>query len=161
MSDNVKLRAASDDDFTAMIAGFAPTGYRIANGGIESDVVLTMLRGLAQSVRSKFDPAAWMIVMDDEVVGLCSLLHAPDDAGQIAIGYGVAASRRGHGCCGAAIAQLAQWASGHPQIHAITAETATTNLPSQAVLSRNGFMQIGTRHDAEDGALICWRLALR
>jgi RimJ/RimL family protein N-acetyltransferase len=40
----------------------------------------------------------------------------------------------------------------------LKAETAVANLPSQAVLRRNGFCVAGQRMDAEDGALLCWEL---
>ncbi len=156
MNSETHIIAAGDADFAELIAACAPAGYCLADGGVESADVLTMLRGLAQSVRGQFEPAAWMIVDGDEVVGLCSLLHAPDDAGRIAIGYGIAASRRGRGHCSAAIGALVLWAAAHPYIRAITAETAIANLPSHAVLMRNGFTQMGTRDDAEDGALYCW-----
>ena len=156
----IRLIPASDVDFAELIAGRAPAGYRLADGGIESADILSMLRRLAQSLRNAFEPAAWMIIDGDEIVGLCSLLHTPDAEGKIAIGYGIAASCRGRGHCGAAIGALVKWATVHPQLCAIVAETAITNLPSQAVLIRNGFVQTGTRDDAEDGALYCWELTL-
>jgi RimJ/RimL family protein N-acetyltransferase len=42
-------------------------------------------------------------------------------------------------------------------VTALTAETSTSNEPSQRVLVRNGFVQVGERIDDEDGRLICWR----
>jgi DNA-directed RNA polymerase beta subunit len=40
-------------------------------------------------------------------------------------------------------------------VTALTAETSTSNEPSQRVLARNGFVQVGERVDDEDGQLIC------
>jgi RimJ/RimL family protein N-acetyltransferase len=157
---DIRLVTASDSDFDALIAGAAPDGFLLAPGGIEASAVLTMLQGLANANRVAFDPAAWMILRGDEVCGLCSLLHAPDADGRISIGYGVAEQYRGQGICSAAIKELANWAKGHPAITAILAETSTTNLPSQSVLSNNGFVQTGTRIDDEDGALLCWSLSV-
>ena len=60
-----------------------------------------------------------------------------------------------------AIADLVVWARGDDRVDAILAETGVGNLPSQRVLSRNGFRQTGTRTDAEDGPVICWQIATR
>jgi hypothetical protein len=68
----VTLHAASDEDFIALIAGTAPVGFDIADGGIETPETLTMLHGLAQSVQAQWttapvQPTAWMIVYHDQV----------------------------------------------------------------------------------------------
>jgi RimJ/RimL family protein N-acetyltransferase len=158
-----RLIAASDADFTGLIdnllsGGSQVSGFSVANGGIETAEVLLMLQGLANNVRQDFSPAAWLILENDHIVGMCSLISAPDADGAIAVGYGIAAGYRGKGICKRAIAKLAEWARSHPQISAITAETALTNGPSQGVLLQNGFEKCGERHDPEDGALFCWRL---
>ena len=62
----------------------------LAAGGLAAPEVLQILRSLAISVRKDFDPAAWLIVEDGEVVGLCSLKHAPDSHSAVEIGYGIA-----------------------------------------------------------------------
>jgi RimJ/RimL family protein N-acetyltransferase len=155
---DIQLIAASSADFDALIAGGGPNGFMLAPGGVETPDILKMLQGIANSIRTNFDPVAWMIVRDNEVCGLCSLLIPPDTGGRITIGYGVAEQYRGQGICSAAIAQLVDWAKGHASIMVIQAETSTTNLPSQRVLSNNGFVQTGTRTDDEDGSLLCWKL---
>jgi hypothetical protein len=81
------LIEATDADFAALIEGGKAAEYAITDGGIESAEVLGMLRDLARNIRSEFTPAAWMIVEDSVVIGLCSLLCAPDKAGVISIGY--------------------------------------------------------------------------
>lgn len=151
---------AQDEHFERLAAGETPDGLRLAEGNIEGPEVLTMLRGLATSVRAKFSPAAWLIVEDREIVGLCSLLGAPDAEGAAAIGYGVAASRRGRGSARRAVADLVHWARSAPAINALTAETSIHNIASQRVLEANGFARIGTRTDPEDGELFLWRNAL-
>jgi RimJ/RimL family protein N-acetyltransferase len=75
----------------------------------------------------------------------------------VEIGYGVAPSRRGLGVAGRAIAEVVAWARRDPRAEALSAETSTTNLASQAVLTRNGFLRVGERIDEEDGPLILWR----
>lgn len=153
------LVAAEDEDFAVLIAGGPVRGWRVTEG-IETEAVLAMLRGLAAEVRTAFRPAAWLIIEDNNVVGLCSLLEPPIPGRELKIGYGVAPTRRGRGVAGRAIAELVVWARSHAHIDAITAETGTGNPASQRVLTANGFAQVGTRIDAEDGALQCWRIGV-
>lgn len=152
------LIEASDADFVALIAGQSPGRHPVVEGGIETGEVLLMLQGLASSVEQQFHPAAWLIIDEDRVVGMCSLLAAPTVDGSVPIGYGIANNYRGKGIGKRAIAALVDWACGDPRITAITAETAVGNGPSQGILIHNKFVKSGERHDEEDGALVCWRL---
>jgi len=115
-----------------------------------------MLADLAEVVRESFSPAAWLIVEDNEVVGLCSV-KAPPSGGVIDIGYGVAPTRQNRGIAGRAIGEIVAWARKVPQVRAVTAETTPANFASQRVLERNGFVKVGKRVDEEDGPVLCWR----
>ena len=97
-----------------------------------------------------------MIVSGDEIVGLCGY-HKPPRNGEVEIGYGIAQSHRKLGHATRAVAAIIEHASQDSTIKSIVAETTTSNLPSGRVLANNGFVQVGTRHSAEDGDLICWR----
>lgn len=152
------LVEATDRSFAALIDAESIDGWAVAPGGLESASILKMLRALALQVRSVRSPAAWLMVESDEIVGLCSLMAAPDRSGAIEIGYGVAASRRGKGIASRAIADLVRVMADQRGITALTANTAIDNLASQKVLQNNGFRKIGRRTDAVDGELICWRL---
>lgn len=155
---SVTLQPASDADLAALALGVALPGLQVADGGIETPEVLIMLRELAGRIRPGFDPAAWLVVAEAEIVGLVSLVQAPS-AGVIIIGYGIAPSRRKRGHATAAVGALGDWARQDHRVIAIAAETSATNLPSQRVLAANDFTCTGRRDDAEDGALLCWRLA--
>jgi hypothetical protein len=154
----VVLLAADDEVFARLVAGHAPEGFALAAGGIEGRPILEMLRDVAARVRAGISPAAWVIIENGEAVGLCSLMNAPDAAGQVEIGYGVAASRRGQGAASRAVAEMVRWAHTQPDITHVTANTAVANLASQRVLAANGFSRTGTRTDPEDGDLICWKI---
>jgi len=97
-----------------------------------------------------------MIVIDNEVVGLCGEKHAPDSDGMVEIGFGVASRRRGRGYATRAIAELIDIAARDMLVHRLMAETAVANIASQRVLERNAFVRTGTRSDPEDGELIVW-----
>ncbi|MGO7155118.1 GNAT family N-acetyltransferase [Rhizobium leguminosarum] len=146
-------------DFDALLKGIAPAHLRpVQDSAIAPPEVLAMLSRLAADIGAEFSPSAWMIVEDDEIVGLCSVIKVPQD-GKIHIGYGVAPTRQSRGCTTRAIGQLLEWARDDPRVALISAETGFENVASQRVLERNGFVRIGERIDAEDGPLICWEAA--
>ena len=119
-----------------------------------------MLGALAGTVRPQIDPAAWLIVNDDEVVGLCSITKPFVSPGMIEIGYGIAPERRGRGFATRAVGKLLELARADERIKIVAAETAVGNSPSQRTLEKNGFTRVGGRIDPDDGALICWQAAV-
>jgi RimJ/RimL family protein N-acetyltransferase len=145
-----------EDDYARLSLGQAPRDLRLADTPIAPPEVLAMLVDLARRVGAHFSPAAWLIVENGEAVGLCSITKPPQN-GVVEIGYGVAPSRQGRGSAGRAIAEIVRWARTDPRVEALSAETSTTNLASQAVLTRSGFLRVGERVDDEDGPLIVWR----
>jgi len=144
------------EDYASLLRGRAPRSFELADTPIAPAPVLQMLAEVAATVRPAFAPASWLIIEADEVVGLCSVTRPPSN-GVIDIGYGIAPSRQGRGFARQAIAEIVEWARQTPGVTALTAETSTSNEPSQRVLARNGFIQVGARIDDEDGQLICWR----
>jgi RimJ/RimL family protein N-acetyltransferase len=143
------------DDYAALIAGDAPRDLALADTPIAPTGVLQMLAEVAAGVRQSFAPASWLIVEDDEVVGLCSITRPPEN-GAIDIGYGIAPSRQGRGIATRAVGDIVDWAMGEPRLTVITAETSVANAPSERVLMRNGFAKVGERVDEQDGLLNCW-----
>jgi len=148
---------ATASDFAALLNGAAPTNLRLVpDSVIAPPEVLQMLANLAGTIRTGFAPAAWLIVEDGELIGLCSVARLPE-GGEVHIGYGVAPSRQGRGAATRAIADLLAWAGADPRVGLVSAETGADNVASQRVLERNGFVRTGERLDDEDGPLICWQ----
>ncbi len=154
------LLEATDAHFAALIAGEAPDGLAVAEGGVETPEVLAMLRALSDEVGESFQPNAWLIVEDGEVAGLTSLVRTPYVGDTVMIGYGVAASRRGRGIATRAVAQLLAWARADYRVATVTAETAIDNTASHRVLEANGFTRSGERTDEDDGELFCWSVGV-
>ena len=94
----------------------------------------------------------------NEVVGLIGLKAPADAEGKIEFGYGIADSRQRRGHATRAVALMLKDIARDSRVRIVTAETAVANIASQRVLEKNGFQRIGTRLDAEDGEVICWRL---
>jgi RimJ/RimL family protein N-acetyltransferase len=154
---------AGDVDFSEMLRGdrVLSSGLTIPEVGVDEPFVLEHVRGLAATLHAQgYTGGNWMVVAGGEVVGLCGFKHVPTPAGEVEIGYGMAAARRRRGHATAAVAALIDAARRDPAVRAVLAQTAVDNIASQRVLAKNGFERIGTSHDPEDGELIVWRIAL-
>ena len=130
-------------------------GLTIAEGGIGAHWVTELVRTTAAEA-SEFTSRdlAWMIAQDDEVVGLISATK-PAGRHRFEVGYGVAASREGHGHGTAAVRHVLDIARAQG-LAGLTAETAPDNPGSRRVLEKNGFVRAGTRFDPDDGAIHKW-----
>lgn len=143
------LQSATQEDFEWLLGSREPTRPWIIAPELAPTEVIGIVRQL---------PANWLMVVDDELVGIIGL--KTDEAERVEIGYGVAASREGRGFASAAVAALL------PILHSrgapiVTAETSTENPASQRVLERNGFVRVGSRLDEEDGPVITWQRTFR
>jgi RimJ/RimL family protein N-acetyltransferase len=152
------LLEASDAHFAWMLGEApAPAELRLPPGGVDEPWVLRWSRGNLK----RFGPGSnWLMTADGEVVGMCGHKTAPDEAGSVEIGYGVAAAHRRKGHATAAVALIVAAARVDDRIRQFTAETATGNLASQRVLEANGFAPCGRGHDADEGETIIWSLSL-
>jgi RimJ/RimL family protein N-acetyltransferase len=149
------------EDFALLMAGEAPANLRLdPDVEVAPPVVLEMLAGLASTIAERFEPSAWMLTDGDEIVGLMSVTRLPAK-GEIHIGYGVAPQRQGRGLATRAVAGLVAWARADARVGWVSADTGVDNIGSQRVLEHNGFAKVGGRVDAEDGPLICWRIATK
>ncbi|GAC1585023.1 MAG: hypothetical protein NVS3B28_07110 [Candidatus Velthaea sp.] len=149
----------TDSDFEWMIRG-EPRSERdleLPPGGVDDVATLQHVRRIVARLHAQGSRAAWMIVCGREVVGLCSFKNAPAAEGEVEIGYGVAALRRGRGHATAAVAGMLAQAQRDPSVRVVLAETVIPNYASDRVLENNGFERTGSRVDAEDGDVRCWR----
>lgn len=152
----IRLHSMTDTDF-AWLMGENGTArdFRIADGGIAPREVIALVRRVTRETAETTDSdVSWMIVHHDEVVGMISCTK-PAGHNRFEIGYGIAPSREGRGHTSAAVAAMLVEAR-HQGFAGLTAETSVANPGSQRVLEKNGFKRTGTRHDEEDGDLICW-----
>jgi len=150
----------TDQDYAWLLAPEPRAdALRLCAGGFAPDEVTTMLRrvtaGLAEADAR---PLAWLIVEDDEVVGMASFTRRETD-GRYEIGYGIAPAHQGRGIMSRALAALL------PMVHAdghrgLTAANSVDNRSSQRVLEKSGFVPVGTRNDPEDGPLNLWAIDL-
>lgn len=95
--------------------------------------------------------AIWMIELKDgtHIGELC--FKGLAENGSAEIGYGIAEEHQGHGYATEAVSALTGWALSQPGVMSITAETESSNIASQKVLNRAGFMPSGEA--GEEGPL--------
>ena len=156
-----RLIELEDADFDWLVDERAPAreGLRRPPGGVDRPPTLATIRRMNQRLVASGCNCAWLIVDNDEVVGLCSF-KAPPSAGTAEIGYGIAASRRRRGHATAAVGAIVDLARADRTMKALVAETAISNPDSARVLENNGFSRVGRRRDTDDGPVNLWRLVL-
>jgi [ribosomal protein S5]-alanine N-acetyltransferase len=90
-------------------------------------------------------------------IGQIGFKGQPDTDGSVEIGYGLNATHRNQGYASEAVGVLVNWALESGFAKRVTAEALGTNLASNRVLEKLGFVQFGTRFDAKEGGnLILW-----
>lgn len=88
--------------------------------------------------------AAWEIVLHDGThVGDMCFKGAPDEKGQVEIGFGIDGPLQGNGYATEMVAAMLHWALIQPNVKMVFAETAIENKKSQRVLEKNRFIPYG------------------
>lgn len=118
------------------IIGGDLSGVRAGSGWPHADT----LDGLRMAVDNDAEPG-WFVTLDDTVIGDCGTHGDPDGAGDIEIGYGLAAPYRGRGYGTELVDGLSRWLLDRPDVRRVVArEVLADNLPSRRALERAGFV---------------------
>lgn len=133
-------------------------GLRLPPGGIAPLAILEIVAAAQLRLDAACGWGTYLMIADREAVGLISIKDPPAQ-GSAEIGYGVAGERRRRGHAARGVALMAALARGNG-LTGLTAETLPGNLASHGVLRANGFVETGTREDADDGTLLLWRKTL-
>lgn len=85
----------------------------------------------------------WLIVnkKDRIVIGSADFKDAPNQKGQVEIGYGLGDNFTGNGYMTEAILKMIDWAFSNKEVSEIIAETENDNIKSKSVLTRCGFKE--------------------
>jgi RimJ/RimL family protein N-acetyltransferase len=96
----------------------------------------------------------WLMIdrQRNAVVGDLGFKGAPDEAGQVEIGYGVLPQFQRRGYAFEAATGLVDWAFRRPEVRAVLADCLPDNAGSVAVLRKLGMTEIGRAN-----GLIRWR----
>lgn len=85
----------------------------------------------------------WLIILRDTrtVIGSADFKTLPNEAGEVEIGYGLAAPFEGAGYMTEAVRALCEWALTQKDVKAVSADTEDGNLKSERVLEKVGFVR--------------------
>ena len=100
----------------------------------------------------------WFIVGDGTLCGTGGYKGPPNADGAVEIGYSVIPDAQRRGFASGAVRLLVARAFRDLRVSAVRAETLPDGIASQAVLRRCGFAEAGTRHDEDDGDVLCFEL---
>jgi RimJ/RimL family protein N-acetyltransferase len=129
------LAPVSDERAAAVVSGDVSA---IATGeGWPHDDTLDGLRlALAHG-----HAAGWFVTLDGVVIGDCGTHGEPDEAGDVELGYGLAAPYRGRGYGTEVVMGLSRWLLGQDAVRRVVARrVAVDNTPSRRALERAGFL---------------------
>ncbi len=115
----------------------------------------TILPAVAVAGSNHVFSTLWTIVVKEQqmMAGDLCFKGAPNEKGEIEIGYGSHELFRGKGIMTEAVGVLTEWAFRQPGVLAIVAETDPENIASQRILEKNGFQKTGT-----NDKYWCWKL---
>ena len=96
----------------------------------------------------------WLVTLDGRVIGDCGTAGPVDHAGDIEIGYGLAAEHRGRGYGTELVTAFSRWLLGRPGVRRVVADVDAGNTASRRTLDRVGFVP-----ERSEGNLIRYVLA--
>jgi RimJ/RimL family protein N-acetyltransferase len=112
------------------------SGLRVGEGWPHADTV----DGLGMAVRHGH-AAGWFVTLGGEILGDCGTHGPPDEAGDVEIGYGLAAPFRGRGFGSELVVAASRWLLARPGVRRVVARAVLAdNVPSRRALERAGFV---------------------
>jgi RimJ/RimL family protein N-acetyltransferase len=139
--DQLSLYIDKVEDFSTQIG---PVSRRILTDDLRRAISMKLERLASDSKGDTLWITYWLIQVppDDFGAGMIGYKGAPDDKGQVEIGYGMDQNYQNMGYTTEALEGLIQWAFGDPRCKRIVApDTPRTNIPSNRVLQKVG-MQV-------------------
>lgn len=114
------------------------------------------LRWRVPQVKSDANLNKWFvrfIVLRDakEIIGSISFHSEPDSNGMIEIGLEIATDFQNKGFATEALQGMWNWACTQPGVRTLRYTVSPDNLPSQRIIQKFGFAQVGVQIDDEDG----------
>lgn len=113
--------------------------------GIFEKIVRGQLERCEKDPENRLFYTFWLMIRksDGVAVGSFDYKNAPDENGEVEIGYGLNAEFEHNGYMTESIAALCRFSEKCANVRALTAETYLDNTPSQSILKRCGFSVSG------------------
>ncbi len=134
-TNRLKIYAASKEQMEAFIAE--------QTMDVPKAAYTEMLNGCLAYPNQREWHAIWMIELKDgtHIGELC--FKGITKEGNTEIGYGITEDHQGCGYAAEAVSALVDWALKQPGVTCVTAETEESNIISQRVLQKSGFIPTG------------------
>jgi RimJ/RimL family protein N-acetyltransferase len=133
-TDRLVLAPVSPAAARAVVAGDL-SGLRAGAEWPPAELVETLSAALEHG-----GALGWFVLLDGVVIGDCGTHGGVDDAGDVEIGYAIAAPYRRHGYATEVIGALTRWAGEQPGARRVVARRVLAdNLGSRRALERSGF----------------------
>jgi ribosomal-protein-alanine N-acetyltransferase len=115
----------------------------------------TILPNVADKSKNYLFSTLWTIILKEQnqMVGDICFYGAPNDKGEVEIGYGTYDGYRGNGYMTEAVKGIILWAKTQTDVKSIVASTDMSNIASFTVLEKNSFVKIGIKD-----TLFSWQL---
>ncbi len=153
--DQVVAYARADHSLEQELGLATATGTLSAE--LQEAIEQAILPGLSDETRDPLYSTLWIAIdrAANNMVGAFCMLGEPNEKGEIEIGYGTFDEFKGRGYMTEIVGGILAWARTQPRVAAVLASTERSNIPSQKVLERNHFVNVG-----ETGTLLHWKFVL-
>ena len=126
-----------DDSVARAVLAQDFSGIAKAEGWPHDDTVDAIRMATSPDARS----LVWLVMLGDVVIGECGTVGGLDDAGEIELGYGLAAEHRGVGYGNEVAEALSRWLIALPLVKRVVArEVLADNVASRRALENAGFL---------------------
>jgi RimJ/RimL family protein N-acetyltransferase len=168
-SDRLEMILLTPEQMDAVAAGSLDelAGALDAKIGPEWLAEVRWLAGMrARQVRERPQDAPWLIRaivraepgQPREAIGHLNFHAAPNEDGQIEIGYALLPSARGRGYAIEAVRAMFAWAQGEHGVRRFRATVAPDNERSINLIHKLGFVHTGEQWDPDDGLELVYDL---
>lgn len=141
-AEELKKHVDSPDDFAKEL-GLIPS-RSLVDSETKEAILNDLLPNIVDTAKDSYFYTMWIVIekVQKAIIGGICFHGAPDDDGEVEIGYGIDADYRNRGFMTETIAGLIRWVSENKEVKAIKAETEIENNASVRVLEKNNFKVI-------------------
>lgn len=168
-TQHLRLPPIAAEDYLALIEGAEqfrmsfglPAADELREFVVSDEISPDFLALLRES--SGPNPWQWGFAVIEKaselVVGIAGFKGPPDDEGMVEIAYGVVPAFENKGYATEAAGQLVAYSRNDSRVRILRAHTLPETNASTRVLEKNGFENVGTVVDPEDGPVWRWKHA--
>lgn len=149
-TQRLKIIPLTEEQFALLLEGIdrmEESLYLAPSGKLTDSHLQWVMKYQYQKAMSDKDNWLWytnrqiVLKSENKVVGSINFKNAPDENGEVEIGYGTNAGFRNKGYMTEAVKALSEWALQQPLVKRVIAETLKDNIASHRVLEKSGMIK--------------------